>query len=255
MKIGILRADDVRPELAEKHGEYPQMIAQLMLAAQQQPRSQQFTRLSSSLLEPTLSFTTYHAISGEFPPKEHEVDGYILTGSKFGVYDDEPWIKQLIGCVQRIDADRIRLVGICFGHQLIAQALGGVAEKSTKGWGIGVRTMQFSDDAPRWGISGKQMSLVYSHQDQVTSPVPGSLTLAGDAFCPYAMNAIGSHILTFQGHPEFSETFSRELYALRRDSYPPELFRRALASLDANADNIALAQLMIDFFAGRLPTQ
>ena len=116
-----------------------------------------------------------------------------------------------------------------------------------------MRTLSFAEESRHWGIEGEQISLVYSHQDQVTTPIPNSLTLAGDDFCPYAMNALGKHVLTFQGHPEFSEAFSRELYALRKASYPPALFRTALESLGTKADNVALAQLMLDFFAGRLP--
>ena len=118
MKLGILRTDTVRPEWACDFGQYPDMFVTLMGRA-----------------DPTLEFVTYDVESGQYPEDIDEVDAYLITGSKSSVYDDKPWILPLIEFVKEIAARNKKIIGICFGHQLVAQALGGKTEKSDKGWG------------------------------------------------------------------------------------------------------------------------
>ena len=132
MKIGILKTDAVRPEFVPEFGEYPDMFAALL-----------------SRVDPALEFATYDVEEGEFPDDIHAVDAYLITGSKSSVYDDKPWIKQLMQFVRELHARRKKLVGICFGHQLVARALGGHTEKSDKGWGVGAHSATFSQ-SPRW---------------------------------------------------------------------------------------------------------
>ena len=121
MKIGVLKADDVRPELVDHFGEYPEMFREILLAA-----------------DPNVEIISYEVMSGEYPSDIDEVDGYVITGSKLSVYDDVDWIKQLGQFVQRLHQAKKKLVGICFGHQMVAHFLGGRTEKSDKGWGVGV---------------------------------------------------------------------------------------------------------------------
>ena len=121
MKLGILKTDAVRPEWVPEFGEYPDMFVALLEQA-----------------DPSLEFVVYDVEEGQYPDDIEEVDAYLITGSKSSVYDDKPWIARLMDFVQELDRRRKKLVGICFGHQLVAQALGGEAAKSPKGWGVGL---------------------------------------------------------------------------------------------------------------------
>ena len=136
MKIGILKTDAVREEWVSEHGEYPDMFAALLGAA-----------------DPALTFTTYDVRLGEYPAAIEDEDAYLITGSRHSVYDPLPWIAPLMDFVRELDQRRIKLVGICFGHQLIAEALGGSTRKAEQGWGVGLHRHRFSD-RPDWFDDG-----------------------------------------------------------------------------------------------------
>ncbi|MEM9755500.1 MAG: type 1 glutamine amidotransferase, partial [Pseudomonadota bacterium] len=139
-------------------------------------------------------FRTWAVVDMDFPDGPEAADGWLITGSKFGVYDDVAFIAPLEDLIRRIAADRKPLVGVCFGHQIITQALGGVVEKWGGGWSLGRTTYRFADGylaAHAW------------HQDQVVEPAPGATVLAEAQGCPYAALAYGDRIMTVQPHPEF----------------------------------------------------
>lgn len=188
MKIGILKADDVRPELVGDFGEYPEMFRQLFRQ-----------------LDPSIKTVSYDVVRDHYPQDIDEVDAYLLTGSRYSAYDDLPWIHQLAAFIQTLHQRRKKLVGICFGHQLIAHSLDGLTEKSGRGWGIGVYPVKLNNisSTALSGIVGdtQSFSIASSHQDQVIRAAAGSKVIAGDDFCPIAMTVLGEHILTFQGHP------------------------------------------------------
>ena len=147
----------------------------------------------------------------------------------------------------RLNAKNKKLIGICFGHQLIAEALGGHAGKASCGWEIGVKqAVMFKGGDPRFsGVS--EFCLAYSHQDQVLEKAPGSQVLAATPNCPIAMTSLGSHILTFQGHPEFVKSYARALFELRESSYPAEVYSECKASLSIETQHLKVAHWMIDF--------
>jgi GMP synthase-like glutamine amidotransferase len=238
LEIGILRADDVRPELVNAFGEYPEMFENLLRTA----------NASEDFLEcKDLIFTSYAVNQGVYPTEIDSHDAYIITGSKSAIYDDEDWIKALKQYVLRLNAKNKKLIGICFGHQLIAEALGGHAGKASCGWEIGVKqAVMFKGGDPRFsGVS--EFCLAYSHQDQVLEKAPGSQVLAATPNCPIAMTSLGSHILTFQGHPEFVKSYARALFELRESSYPAEVYSECKASLSIETQHLKVAHWMIDF--------
>ena len=150
MKLGILKTDTVRPEWVPDFGEYPDMFVALL-----------------GRIDPQLEFVVYDVEAGEYPGDVDEVDAYLITGSKSSVYDDKAWIRTLEEFVRELDRRGKKIVGICFGHQLIAQALGGSTGKSDKGWGVGLHTYHF-DQTPAWHDQGDgDFSVLVSHQDQV----------------------------------------------------------------------------------------
>lgn len=230
MKIAILKADTVRPELAAHHGEYPAMFKSLLRQ-----------------VDPTIEFSTYDVEHQQYPRSTDGVDAWLLTGSKASVYDDEAWIGELKQFVRRLHQEQRTLIGICFGHQLIAQALGGSSEKAAVGWGVGIHNARWMK-APQWIANpGDGFNLLVSHQDQVSVPAPGSQVLAGSEFCPVAMCQLGDHILSLQGHPEFEPEYARALMNTRRERLGEDTYQRGIATLDQASDQRQVAQWIVDF--------
>lgn len=230
MKLGILKTDAVRPEWVTAFGEYPDMFIALLGRA-----------------DPSLEFRVYDVEQGEYPQDIDEVDAYLITGSKSSVYDDKPWIGALMDFVRELDRRRKKLVGICFGHQLVAQALGGKTEKSEKGWGVGLHTHRF-DSLPAWhDHASPDFDVLVSHQDQVVKNARGAEVLAGSDFCENAVCQVGDHILTFQGHPEFLEGYSREIMAFRRETIGEKAYREGMASLGGQSQGQRVARWILNF--------
>lgn len=230
MRIGLLQCDDVTPELREAHGNYPDMLETLFRG-----------------VEPSLEFRVWRCHDGEIPEAIDSVDIWMTTGSKHGVNDGLPWIETLCGFVRELWAAGKPLIGICFGHQLMAKALGGEVVKSERGWGVGMsfnRVQAQSEWMEPWQPS---LDLLVSHQDQVETLPAESEVLAGSDFCPYYLMQIGEHFLGIQGHPEFTKEYSRDLMALRREQVGAERVRVGEASLGAADDATLMARWIVNF--------
>ena len=233
MHIGILKTDAVRPEWVPDFGEYPDMFIRLLQA------------------DPSVSFSVWDVEEGCHPSESEidVVDGFIITGSKSSVYDDKQWIRDLEALIQKLHAKRKKMVGICFGHQIIAKALGGEVSKSDKGWGVGIHTYDL-DKAPFAGADDGQLKLVVSHQDQVHELPPGARNVVSNAHCENAGFVIGDHIFTLQGHPEFIDEYSEVIMALRYDMIGADRVAEGRASLqqhDHEGDRVA--SWMLSFLA------
>ena len=230
MRIGLLQCDDVAPELREVHGNYPAMFETL------------FQRV-----EPTLEFRVWRCQDGEIPDDIEAVDVWMTTGSKHGVNDDLSWIEPLCDFVRQLWQAGKPLVGICFGHQLMAKALGGEVVKSERGWGVGISFNRVQSRAEWMEPWQPGLDLVVSHQDQVERLPAESQILAGSDFCPNYLMQIGEHFLGVQGHPEFTKEYSRDLMALRHDQVEEERIRMGKASLSAPVDDRLMAQWILNF--------
>ena len=234
MKLGILKTDAVRPEWVPQFGEYPDMFIGLLAQA-----------------DPKLEFAVYDVEQGQYPAQIDEVDAYLITGSKSSVYEDKPWIVTLTEFVQELHRRRKKLVGICFGHQLVAQALGGGVEKSRRGWGVGVHTHRFTT-APSWHDQGdRDLNILVSHQDQVIKVAEDTSVLAGSEFCENAVCQIGDHILTFQGHPEFLPAYAREIMMFRKELIGEKAYNVGMASLSRAHEGQRVARWVLNFLHTR----
>ena len=186
---------------------------------------------------PTVRFDV---TEGQLPDDPTEFTGAIVTGSAAGVYDDLPWIAPLIDWV-RAARGRTRLLGICFGHQLIAQAFGGRVEKSDKGWGVGLHTYDIAGDEPWMHPRARTIAIPVSHQDQVVAVSDDARVLASCAFTPYAGLAWGEDVMSFQCHPEFQPAYAAALVEDRRGTRIAEtLADEAIASLKRPDDRAVL---------------
>lgn len=230
MRIGLLQCDDVDEALQPRHGNYPAM----------------FERLFTSV-DPTVEFRVWRCLDGELPDDVDAVDAWMTTGSKHGVNDGDAWIEALCGFVRELWAAGKPLVGICFGHQLIARALGGEVVKSERGWGVGMSFNRLTRHAAWMEPWQESLDLVVSHQDQVVRMPEGSTLLAESDFCPIYVMQVGETFLGVQGHPEFAKAYSADLMTRRRDVVPANRVREGLASLNAPVDDQVMARWILNF--------
>ncbi|KTD63225.1 GMP synthase [Legionella shakespearei] len=230
MKLGILKCDSVSEMFVADHGQYPEMFANLLHPA-----------------DPQVEFIVFDAEHGELPSNIHSVDAYLITGSRHGVNDGFPWIAKLEDFVRALHVAQKKVIGICFGHQLIAKALGGKVIKSPKGWGVGMSQNHMLLQK-EWMIPYQnQVNILVSHQDQVVELPEGAEVLAASDFCPNYMMQIGQHFFTIQGHPEFTKAYSRDLMVTREDTVNEEQFTRGIQSLELHEDDALIAQWIMSF--------
>ena len=178
-----------------------------------------------------LTCEVFYVPDGEYPAHVDADDICLITGCNMSVYDDVAWIRRLLAWIAEADGKRLRVVGICFGHQAVAQALGGRVERAAVGWGTGVRESAVTgDEALRYFPRGR-MRLMYNHHDQVTVPPPRAVVFASSDFCPVDGMRIGSHIITFQGHPEYVPQYNVHLIVDFAADEPDEVKTAALRSI------------------------
>ncbi len=203
-----------------------------------------YLAMFGALLAPHgIALEAIDAQAGELPDDPTAFDAYVLSGSATSVYDDEPWIAPAEDLLRRIVAAGIPVAGICFGHQLLAQALGGRVEKAGAGWGMGVHGYDLDLAADGWAgpTPPARLSLQAMHQDQVVALPEGARIWARSEHCPIAGFTVGDRVWTVQAHPEFSAAFAGGLVERRRPVVGDELADTAAATLAEPTDHALVA--------------
>lgn len=219
-RLGLLLCDLVPEPIAERFTGYREVF-----------------RTAIERTGATVEWRMFDAFNGELPESIDACDGYLITGSRAGIDDDFGWIARLEGVVRDIAASGRPLVGLCFGHQLIARALGGDVEKSPNGWGIGLHRHRASAQKPWMTPELPEFILPVFHQDQVTELPPDSELLASNDHCRNFIIQFNEHTLGIQGHPEFSPDYVAALVELRSDILPQSVQAVAIASLQTPHHN------------------
>ncbi len=230
--IGILTCGQVRADLVETHGEYPAMFARLLAE-----------------VAPDVQTTAYRVYAGEYPALAAH-DAFLISGSRFSVYDSDPWIARLEEYVRSLFHARKPTVGICFGHQMMARALGGITAKAPQGWGIGKHVAEIIKPADWMQPAAPDYGVFVSHQDQVLRLPPGAELLARNAHCPNSMFIVDGLFLGIQGHPEFTGEFARDLALGRAEIYGQALLDKALPSYSEPVDSTLVARWIVNFLRG-----
>ncbi|MPL71108.1 GMP synthase-like glutamine amidotransferase [Rhodobacter sp. 140A] len=221
MLIGILQTGESPDILREGSGDYPDMFETLLAGR-------------------GLTFRTYRVKDMDFPADVHDCEGWLITGSRFGAYEDHPFIKPLEAFIRKAIAAKVPMVGVCFGHQIIAQAMGGTVEKFPGGWAVGAQDYDFG---------GETVTLNAWHQDQVTQRPEGAEVAGSNAFCENAALVYGDAAFTVQAHPEFRDSFVEGLMNTRgKGVVPDDRLAAARARLGAPNASGTLADRITAFF-------
>ena len=233
MKIGLLTCDHMDEELRVTFGDHPDFFNNL------------FQKYA-----PQVSLDIFDVQKEEYPENKNDYLGYICTGSRFSVYDDVPWIRRLRAFINDLYDNHIKFVGICFGHQMIAEALGGTCSLSNNGWGIGVKKAVIHKKPPWINPKLDSYNLLVSHRDQIEALPPGGVVIAGNDHCPYSMITVGDHFLGIQGHPEFTHPFLKDLMQSRLDLMGREAVSQAEKTLGRKTDEAVVARWIVNFING-----
>lgn len=209
-----------------------------------------FMRLFDSVGE-GLEYKVFRTMEGELPDIGGVSGLCLITGCNKAAYDGDGWIKSLLEWIVRASEAGVKLVGVCFGHQAIAQALGGRVERAAQGWGTGVRESRVVDGRALGYFPDGRMRLLYNHHDQVVSLPRGAELVAASGFCPIESFRVGGHILTFQGHPEYLPEYAVHLLTDCADGEPLQVRQDALRSIGAmRHEGEAAARMILDFAQG-----
>jgi GMP synthase-like glutamine amidotransferase len=221
MQIGILQTGQAPDALKGDLGDYPDMFQRLLAGH-------------------GLTFRTWHVEAMDFPASIHDAEGWLITGSRHGAYEDHPFIKPLEDFIRAAYAAHVPMVGICFGHQIIAQAMGGRVERYAGGWAVGAQDYDFG---------GKTVTLNAWHRDQVVAKPDAAAVIASNDFCTNAALLYDDRALTVQAHPEFDPTFVDGLMRTRGPGLvPDDLMAAARARLDQPLADRAMAAQIAAFF-------
>ena len=234
MKIGLLKCDTVSSKMMGLAGDFSDMFKVLF-----------------SDFTPGIELVVYDVTCSEYPSSLDEVDGFISTGSRYSVYDNEPWVLGLRDFVKTLHEKKKKHIGICFGHQMIAHAIGGVTVKSDRGWGVGMKKVNIIKKMPWMDPPLDEYDLNVTHMDQVEKLPPGAVHLGVNSHCPYSMFQVGDHFLSMQAHPEFDAPFVKELILYRAEKIGKEIVDEAIESMFRKPHKREIAGWILNFIKYR----
>lgn len=233
MKIGLLGCDDVPERMKHLGGGYLDM----------------FTKLLAPHV-PDLELEWFELRNNQFPASTDACDAYVCTGSRYSVYDDRDWIDRLKAFVRTLHEEKKPFIGICFGHQMLAEALGGEVKPADYGWGVGIHDMRIVKPEPWMEPRREHATMQYMHSDQVQRMPPESVVLAEAPHCPVAMFRVGETMLGIEGHPEFPAAYVAALVNARKERIGEARAEAALAGVEAPTDAAVLGRWIANFIAG-----
>ena len=200
------------------------------------------------LVRPGWTVEAFNVKDGVFPDSPDQFDGVMITGSPASVHDDAAWIPRLEELIRQMVGQGIPVFGACFGHQVIARALGGTVGYNPDGWSMGIVETQVTDPAPWMQQAPRRMALYAAHKEQVTEPPAGVRILTETPGCPVGGFAIGGHVYTTQYHPEIEPEFMAALLDFLQDDLPADVISNARQSLAKQPDQKAFAETIARFF-------
>ena len=232
LHIGLLLCHTFEPILEQVGGlNYPAIFRNQFLA-----------------IDHNIRFTDFKAYTGELPNNVDQCDVWLINGSPAGVYEDIEWIHQLSDFIKQLDKVKKPTFGICFGHQLMAQVLGGKVSLSHKGWGIGASHNKVVEHASFMHPKAEMIDVMVFHQDQVVQLPKGAKVLASSDFCPNYMVQYNPHMLSIQGHPEFNTQMVEGVLSAPSFDDRPAIRAQGMANSAGTPDTQLLFQWIVNFY-------
>lgn len=226
MKAGLLVCDHVDTMYQEEHGDYPAMFERLF---------------------PELEWQHYDITKGEMPQSVEECQVFMTTGSRYSVYDQLDWILRLKQFIRDVYHSDQYMIGVCFGHQLIGDALGGHVAKAPSGWHVGVHSFEIQHQSMWMQPYAESFGILMMCQDQIVELPEDAILLASSESCPNAFIQVGERFLGIQGHPEFDRSYDELLMTLRRDRIGKEVVDSGIKSLERPVDIELLRSWVLRF--------
>jgi GMP synthase-like glutamine amidotransferase len=233
MRVGLILCGRLPDRYAGISGNYPALI-------------------SGMFENREISLEVFDSHLGSLPLDIAAFDGIIISGSPHSVYEDEQWIRDLEAFAREVVDSTTPVFGICFGHQLLARALGGVVEQAEGGWGVGVHTMRVLKHRPWMEPDREGLKLLMSHQDQVIDLPDGAVVLGSSVHCRNYLVEFTPTCIGIQGHPEFTTAFARALYE-DKQTLIGTLATEAIESLATPSDTRIVQQWVRNLFGEPLP--
>jgi len=234
MKLTILQCEDFKDAVDIKKYDYPALFKKLFAEA---------------AAPENLEFDVYNVCEGKFPTVSPQLK-LVITGSLASAYDETPWIRALKKFIQEAYARGARMAGICFGHQIIAEALGGKVLRGPEA-GEGLRFSELKTDFGKKYFPDGRYCIEYSHNDRVFKLPPNAALVSGSDFCAVEAFKMDSRVITFQGHPEFTKEFSDALFQYFIKGTPKHITERRAQNESLRRDSVKVARLILDFFEGK----
>ena len=233
MKLTIIQTGDVPAPLHPRFGAYPPMFRRMFDEAGH-----------------GFDYDTIPVFEGAALPDPAGLEGILITGSAAGVYEDHAWLPPLRAFVRKVYAAGTPMLGVCFGHQLMADALGGDVRKSVKGWGLGRHTYDVKSRPGFLASDLPALSIACSHQDQVIVAPPEAEVFLGSDFTPNAgLVYRNGRAVSLQPHPEFHDDYTLALAELRRGRAPGHIIDAAVASVATPSHSREVAGWLGNFFS------
>ncbi|KAK2601434.1 hypothetical protein N8I77_010883 [Diaporthe amygdali] len=245
VRLAMLVTDEPLPSVVAKLGRFDNIFTSLLRAACESldpPRT----------LESELDISAHDVVAGDSEttyPEPQTIDAVLITGSKYSAYADDDWIVRLTEYTRRLlDQGRVRVIGVCFGHQIVARALGARVARSPLGWELSVTRVELTEEGKRV-FRAESLRIYQTHRDAVIEYPAGIIPLAYTKQCPTQAMYIPHRLITVQGHPEFSEFMMGELLRVRHQAgtIPDGPFQDARPRMADKHDGVAVAQTFLRF--------
>ncbi|KAL8765628.1 MAG: hypothetical protein Q9209_007360 [Squamulea sp. 1 TL-2023] len=246
LRIAILECDTGLPKALEKYKRYGAISSALLESGAE----------AAGLTKGDLEITMWDVVNevGKFPSLE-DVDGVFLTGSKHDSFASNPWTNALVSFTEKVLAQtRVKLIGVCFGHQIIGRAMGAkVGRNDSQGWEVSVTDVDLTTKG-KAVFEGKDVLSIYQmHKDIVFNHPPGVQLLGSTSRCKVQGMFVPGRVFTVQGHPEFTEEILVEILEVRHEQgvFGDEIYEEAMKRVGRKHDGLMVGKRFVEFLMDR----